>query len=54
MICIHCALKDGGEQLGRGLDLAREHGQVDRDPEPEEWFVPTYRDSTAFGATGRE
>ena len=48
VICIHCALEDGGEQLGRGLDLARKHGQVDWDDELEEWFVPTYPDSMVF------
>ena len=49
--CIECLLEDGGEQLGRGLDLAVIHGQVDWDVEAEEWFVPTYPDSMAFAAT---
>jgi hypothetical protein len=54
VICMHCALEDGGEQLGRGLDLARKHGQVDYDPHSEEWFVPEYEDSVEFGKPGRD
>ena len=45
---MHCLLEQGGEQLGKGLDLARKHGQVDWDVELEKWFVPTYPDSTVF------
>ena len=41
--CIDCLLEDGGEQLRRGLDLARVHGLVDWDAEAEEWFVPGLR-----------
>ena len=39
-VCLHCLLEDGGEQLGRGLDLAKRFAQVDFDPETDEWFVP--------------
>ena len=52
VICMHCALENGGEQLGRGLDLAKQHGQVDWDVELEEWFVPTYPDSMVFAPSG--
>lgn len=37
-VCLHCLLDDGDDQLARGLDLARRHGQVDWDGEA--WFVP--------------
>ena len=40
MVCLHCLLEDGDEQLGQGLDLAKIHGQVDWDEEVGEWFVP--------------
>jgi hypothetical protein len=40
IVCLHCLVHAGDEQLGRGLDLARVHGQVDYDPELGEWFVP--------------
>lgn len=41
MICVHCLVELGGEQLGRGLDLARElRCQVDWDEVNGEWFVP--------------
>jgi hypothetical protein len=40
VVCMHCLVEDGDEQLGRGLDLARLHGQVDWDVEAGEWFVP--------------
>lgn len=40
MQCAHCLMQDGDEQLGRGLDLARVHGQVDWDVDAGEWFVP--------------
>jgi len=40
LVCIGCLLEHGDEQLGRGLDLAREHRQVDWDEEAGEWFVP--------------
>jgi len=33
-------IEDGDEQLARGLDLARVHGQADFDPDAVEWFVP--------------
>jgi len=36
---LHCLLEDGDEQLARGLDLARVHGQVDIDPDAGEWLV---------------
>lgn len=39
-VCLHCLLEDGDEQLGRGLDMARLHGQVDYDPDVDEWFIP--------------
>jgi hypothetical protein len=39
-VCLHCLIQDGDEQLGRGLDLAKRHGQVDYDPASDEWFVP--------------
>jgi hypothetical protein len=42
-VCLHCLLEDGDEQLGRGLDLGRRHGQVDYDVETDEWFVPGSR-----------
>jgi hypothetical protein len=48
VLCLHCLLDQGGEQLGRGLDLAKVHGQVDYDVELEEWFVPEYPDSMVF------
>lgn len=40
LICLHCLIEDGDEQLARGLELARVHGQVDYDPATDEWFVP--------------
>jgi hypothetical protein len=40
IVCLHCLLEDGDEQLARGLDLARVHGRVDFDPDSGEWFVP--------------
>ena len=40
MVCLHCLLEDGDQQVARGLDLARVHGQVDFDPAAGEWFVP--------------
>ena len=51
LVCLHCLAQDGDVQLGRGLDLARKHGQVDWDVELEEWFVPTYPDSMVFATT---
>ena len=39
-MCLHCLTEDGDEQLGLGLDLARQHGQVDWNPNEGEWFVP--------------
>ncbi len=41
LVCLHCLGNEGDVQLDRGLDLAKVHGQVDYDPEDEEWFVPT-------------
>ena len=35
-------LREGDEQLGEGLDLARQLGQVDWDPEEGVWFVPDH------------
>jgi hypothetical protein len=29
LLCLGCLMEDGDVQLGRGLDLAREHGRVD-------------------------
>jgi hypothetical protein len=40
LVCLHCLTEDGDEQLGRGFDLAREHGQVDWDVDRAEWFLP--------------
>ena len=37
--CFDCVLGEHPE-LGRGLDLAREHGDVGFDIEAGEWFVP--------------
>jgi hypothetical protein len=37
LVYLDCLISDGDEQLGRGLDLAREHGQVDWDADP--WRV---------------
>ncbi len=37
LVCLHCLLDDHPE-LGRGLDLAREHGVADRDDDGE-WIV---------------
>jgi len=42
-VCLHCLLEDGDLDLGRGLDLARELGQVDWDDAAGEWFVPATR-----------
>ncbi len=39
-MCLRCLIEQGDDQLGRGLDLAREYGQVDYDPDEGEWFVP--------------
>lgn len=38
VVCLHCLIDDSPE-LGRGLDLARVHGQVDWDDEGGFWFV---------------
>jgi hypothetical protein len=38
-VCLHCLVKEGDEQLGRGLDLAKLHGQVDYDADTDEWFL---------------
>jgi hypothetical protein len=53
-VCLHCLIADGDEQLGRGLDLAREHGQVDWDPDAEEWFVPDDADRSEEEPAERE
>ena len=37
LVCLHCLLDDHPE-LGRGLDLAREHGAADLD-ENDEWVA---------------
>ena len=40
VVCLHCLVEDGDEQLARGLDLGRRvRGQVDYDPD-RGWFVP--------------
>ena len=39
-VCLDCLLDDADEQLGRGLDLAKRHGQVDFDVATGEWFIP--------------
>jgi hypothetical protein len=41
-VCLHCLVEDGDEQLARGLDLARVHGQVDFDREAGEWYLPGF------------
>jgi len=38
LVCLHCLLEDDDAELGRGLDLARRHGQVDFDVQAGEWF----------------
>ncbi len=39
--CLHCLVEVGGEQLGRGLDLARQlRCSVDYDPDRDDWYVP--------------
>ena len=38
LVCLHCLISDGNEQLGRGLDLAR--GQVEWDRNRGKWVVP--------------
>ena len=40
LVCLRCLIEDGDAALGRGLELARRHGQVDFDLETGEWFVP--------------
>jgi hypothetical protein len=40
VVCVHCLIDEGDADLARGLDLAREHGQVDWDVDRGEWFVP--------------
>jgi hypothetical protein len=49
VVCLHCLIQDGDEQLGRGLDLAKQHGQVDYDAGAEEWFVPKTSAPTVRG-----
>lgn len=39
-VCLGCLMRDGDEQLGLGLDLARKIGRVDWDEEIGEWFDP--------------
>jgi hypothetical protein len=41
VVCLDCLIEDGDEQLARGLEQARVHGQVDYDPDRDEWFVPS-------------
>jgi hypothetical protein len=43
-VCLHCLVEDDDEQLGRGLDLVRVHGQVDWDIDRGEWFPAEHRD----------
>jgi hypothetical protein len=38
-VCPGCLIDEADEQLARGLDLARVHGQVDWDAVAGEWFV---------------
>jgi hypothetical protein len=40
LLCLHCFLEDGDEQLGEGLDMARRLGRADWDDETGEWFHP--------------
>jgi hypothetical protein len=35
-ICLHCAIEEYPE-VGRGLDLAKQHGFASRDPDTGEW-----------------
>jgi hypothetical protein len=44
-VCLGCLIEDADEQLARGLDLARVHGQVDWDVVAGEWFVPADADA---------
>jgi hypothetical protein len=39
-VCLHCLVEDGDAQLGRGLDLGTQHGEVDYDPGTDAWFIP--------------
>ena len=39
-VCLQCLIRDGDEALGRGLDLAKAHGQVDFDGAAGAWIVP--------------
>ena len=49
-VCLACLVEGGDEQLGRGLDLARELGHVDWDPDAGEWFVPLDAGAARDGA----
>ena len=37
-VCLHCLINQWPE-LGKGLDLAREHGEAGYDAERGEWFL---------------
>lgn len=39
-VCLHCVIRDGDQQLARGLDLAKIYGQVDYDLDRGEWIIP--------------
>lgn len=38
LVCLHCLINDHPE-IGRGLDLAREHGVAVLDDNDEDWIV---------------
>lgn len=40
--CLHCLIEEHPE-IGRGLDLAKEHGQVDWDDDLGEWVITNER-----------
>jgi hypothetical protein len=39
VMCLHCLI-DAHPEVGRGLDLAREHGHADYDERADEWRTP--------------
>ena len=41
-ICLACLLEGGDEQLGRGLDLAKQWGRCVWDVDAAEWYYPTH------------
>ncbi len=43
-MCLGCLIAEGDVQVGAGLDLAREHGQVDWDGGAAEWRVVALAD----------